>query len=64
MIKEVELLLTGDVRRFEVGRNCEKISEVSEGVHGIRVVTTATATREVEEIIFIGVPYVLYIERT
>lgn len=64
MIKSVELFFAGDVREFKVGRNCEKITEVfSDGIHGVCVKTLATETREAEEIIFVGVPYVLYIKR-
>ena len=63
MIKGIEIFLNTEVREFTVGKNCKEIKEVFEGVHGIRVVTTATGSGYSEEIIFVGVPYVLYIEK-
>ena len=65
MIKKVELFLGGlEIREFNVGKNCEKITEVfSDGIHGVCVKTLATETREAEEITFVDVPYVLYIKR-
>ena len=59
MIKEVELFLAGEIRHFEVGKNCERISEFfgDDGISGIRILTNGVVTKDIT---FVGVPYALY----